>query len=561
MPLATPFFPVLILLVGAVVLLAAGRWVDARIARVVALVVSAGFLLSCVLLRLFRPAGSPLSLWRPGSLFGVELGYFADGVSQLFLVLMATVVLIAVLLSDSSRGEETEDPASYGVMFLVLAGASSAILAGDLLTLCLSWGLLDLALLFFGGLNRGGQAASRNAFRVLLINYLGGVSLLGALVVLQGATLSLQAAPLPTRVVSLVLLATLVRLGLYPAFVPPSSAVESGLRDTMVRYAAPLSVGGYLLVRVLGFTAVSALPGRELVLVMGSLAVVLSPFPLWFETEVRKTGSYIVLHHVGHMAMAAAIAVPLSPMIIVAQAISLVVALALLSGSEAGSLVARGRLDAVWTRCCTLIAVATLVGAPLTLGFVGRQLLYTTLWEGDLGPLILLSLVGNSFLVAPLLKKGLSGALQSESEDGRAPVLLACMSALAVPLIVLGLHPPLLRTFLGAQSAAGRWPGLLDVVYSPDTPVTLVLFGCTLVSLAAGYLMYRMGQVFVARAGVSLETLRMIAEMEWFFAAVSWTGERVALVLEAMGSFFEERRSPGWIMVFAILAALLILSS
>ena len=126
MPLATLASPVLILLLGAVVLLVAGRWAGARIARVVGLVVSVGFLLSCLLLRWFRPAGSTVSLWRPGSLFGVELGYRADGVSQLFLVLMATVVVIAVLLSTASWEEEGEHPASYGVMFLVVAAASSA---------------------------------------------------------------------------------------------------------------------------------------------------------------------------------------------------------------------------------------------------------------------------------------------------------------------------------------------------------------------------------------------------------------------------------------------------
>lgn len=561
MPLVTPFSPVLVLLLGAVVLLAAGRWTGGRIARVVALVVSVGFLLSCLLLRWFGPTGFAVSLWRPVSLFGVELGYFADGVSQLFLVLMAAIVLIAVLLSSSSWDREGKHPASYGVMFLVVAGASSAILSGDLLTLCLSWGFLDLVLVFFRGLKRGGQGSSRSAFRMLLINYVGGASLLGALLLLQGGSLSLQAAPLPTVVVSLVLLATLIRLGLYPALLPPPSEVERGMREMMVWYAAPLSVGGYLLVRVLGLTAVSSLPGRELALVMGSLAVVLSPFPLWFETDVRKTGSYVVLHHVGHTAMAAAIAVPLSPMIIIVQTVRVVLALALLSVSEAGSRAAMGRLGAMWTRCSTLIAVAALVGVPLTLGFVGRQLLYTALWEADLGPLILLSLLGSSFLVAPLLKKGLSEASQGESEGAGDPAFVASVSALAVPLIVFGAHPPLLGILIGLQSATGRWPGLVDLIYSPDTQVSLALFACTLVSLAAGYLMYRKGQVFVARAGVSLETLRMIAEMEWFFAAVSWTGERTALILEAAGSFFEERRSPGWIMVFATVAALLLLSS
>ena len=131
------------------------------------------------------------------------------------------------------------------------------------------------------------------------------------------------------------------------------------------------------------------------------------------------------------------------------------------------------------------------------------------------------------------------------------------MTALAVPLIILGVHPPLLRLLIGPQSA----PGLLDLISSPDTSASPVLFVGILVSLAGGYLMYRKGQFVVTGAGVSLETLHTIAEMEWFFVAVNWAAERLSSVLETVGGFFEERRSPGWILVFATLAALLLLSS
>jgi hypothetical protein len=239
------------------------------------------------------------------------------------------------------------------------------------------------------------------------------------------------------------------------------------------------------------------------------------------------------------------------------QAVSLVLALALLSVSEAASRSATSRWYALWTRGSTLLAVATLVGAPLTVGFVHRQLLYTSLWESGLGPLVLLSLLGNSFLTAPLLKKGLESTSESASEGEGRLVIVAGMTALAVPLIILGVHPPLLRLLIGPQSA----PGLLDLIYSPDTSASPVLFAGTLVSLAVGYLMYRKGQFIVTRAGLSLETLHTIAEMEWFFVAVDWTAERVASILETVGGFFEERRSPGWILVFATLAALLLLSS
>jgi formate hydrogenlyase subunit 3/multisubunit Na+/H+ antiporter MnhD subunit len=559
MPLATPFPLVLILLLGAVVLPLARRLGGGQIARVMGSVVAAGFFLWCLLLLGVRPAESTASLWRPASLFGVELGYHVDGLSLLFLLLMATVTLIAVLLPSVSSDEEPEHPLAHGVMFLVVAGASSVILSRDLVTLCLSWGFLDLALLFFTGLTRGGDGSSRRDFRLLLINYLAGAALLAALLVLQGLgeSFSLEAAPLPTKVVSLAVLAGLMRLGLYPAFLSRASETESALGDVIVRYTVPVAVGGYLLVRVLSLTAVSWLPGRELALVMGTLAVVLSPFPLWFETDLRKMGPYVVLHKVGHITLAAAIATPYSPTMITVQAVSLVLALALLSVSDVASRSTTSRSYALWTRGSTLLAVATLVGAPLTVGFVHRQLLYASLGKAGLGPLVLLSLLGNAFLAAPLLKKGLESTDQSAFEGEGRPVVVASMTALAVPLVILGVHPPLLGLLIGPQSA----PALLDLIYSPDTSASLALFVGTLVSLAAGYLMYRKGQFIVTRAGVSLETLHMIAEMEWFFVAVDWAAERVASILETIGGFFEERRSPGWILVFATLAALLLLSS
>jgi multicomponent Na+:H+ antiporter subunit A len=563
MPLATPFSPVLVLLLGALVLPVARRWAGARSAGVLGWVVAACFFLSCLLLLGAQPTASTAALWRPGALFGVDLGYYADGLSVLFLSLMATVTLIAVVQNGASWDAERERPGGYGVLFLVMAGASSVVLSGDLVTLCLSWAVLDVALLFFAGLMRDGQAASRSGFRSLVVNYLAVVALLAALLVLQGQgeSLSLQAAPLPTRVFSLVTLAALMRLGLYPAFLRPPSGVESRLRDVIVWYAVPVTVGGYLLARVLSLTAVSWLPGRELALILGSLAVILSPFPLWFETGLRRSGAYVVLHQVGHIAMAAAIAVPYSTIIITTQAVGLILALTLFLVSKAGSRVTNRRPYAIWTRCSMLIAVAALAAAPLTLGFVGRQLLYASLWESGLGSLIVLSLVSNSFLAAPLLKKGLEPADQSESEGRGVPVVLASVTTLAILVIILGVHPPLLGLVIGPQSALVSWPRLPDLIYSPGASVSLAFSAGTLVSLAAAYLMYRKGQVIVARAGISLETLRIVAEMEWFFGALSWTAQRAALILETVGGFFEERRSPGWILVFATLAALLLLSS
>ena len=562
MPLITPLCPIIILILGAVVLPLVGRIVRARIAQVLALVVAASCLASCLLLYWDQPTTWAADLWRPSSLFAVELGYRADGLSLGFLLITAGIAMIAVLSANSSLDSEHSQAEPYGALFLLMAGAFSVMLSANLVTMCLSWGLLDLGLLAVTAFAHGGRRASRTGLRLLLVNYLGGVALLAALVVFQGQgqTFFLQAAALPTKVISLAMLAALVRLGLYPTFIALPSGVDMKLPTLILWHIVPVSVGGYVLARVLGLTAVASLPGQELALVLGSLAVILSPFPLWFASDLRSMAPFLVLNQVGHMALAAAVAAPYSAAIIASQAVTLVLALSLLLLSQHTADASMPRKYQVWKRCCVLVAFASLAATPLTLGFVSRQLLYQSLLESGLAPLILLSLLANSLVAAPFLKVGLEQPSEQAGGDKTPALLLGSLTALAVPLVLWGIHPPSLGLLMGPQSSLAAWPVLRDLVYSAGTPWPAMLFLGNLLSLAAGYLLYRNGETIVARAGISLETLQTVAQMEWLFRAVDWTGQRAAAVLEQVAGFFEDTRSPGWILVFATLVTLLLLT-
>jgi len=470
---------------------------------------------------------------------------------------MAILSTYASLNSNGGRSHH------LGAVFLVMAGAFSTILSANLVTLCLSWALLDLGMLVLIAQASDGQTVSRTGFRLLGINYLAGVALLAALLLLQaqGEAFTIQATPLPTRVVSLLVLAALLRLGVYPAFVALPSSVRMRLPSLMLWHLVPVIVGGYLLARALSLTAVTSLPVRELTLVLGSVSVFLSPFPLWFEKRLRSMIAFVVLNQVGHMALAAALTAPYSAAIIASQTVALALALALLFLSEAASDGPMPRTYELWKRCCVLVSFAALAGTPLTIGFLGRQLLYQSLVESNLAPLVLLSLLANSFLVAPLLKMGLEQPAQDGDQGVMNPVVVASMTILAIPLVVFGLHPPLLGLVVGAQSALAACPDLLGLVYSPTTPLPSVQFAATLLSLAGGYLLYRRGKVIVERAGISLETVQSVARMDWLFSALDWSGQRASSILELVGSFFEGTHSPGWILVFATLVALLLLTS
>jgi formate hydrogenlyase subunit 3/multisubunit Na+/H+ antiporter MnhD subunit len=516
-----------------------------------------------VLLYRNQPAVWAGDLWSPTLLFGVELGYRADSLSLGLVLATAGVALIAVACGSLFAGSDEEHAHPYGVLFLVLAGALSVVLSADLVTLCLSWGLLDLGMLSLTALAHDGPEASQAGLRLLVVNFLAGVALLAALLVLQrqGETFSLQETPLPTRVVSLMMIAGLLRLGLYPAFVALPSRVVMRLPSLILWQTIPVVVGGYVVARALSLTAVASLPGRGLILLLGSLSIFLSPFPLWFERRLRSIAAFIVLSQVGHIALAAAIAAPYSAAIIACMTVGLVLALTLFFVSRATAQNGLGRAHDVWRRCCVLVAFASLAGTPLTIGFVSRQLLYRSLLESNLAPLVLISLLANCFLVAPLLKMGLAQLQQGANTGPMYPVLLGSMTVLAILLVIFGLHPPLLGLLTGAQSALAAWPTLPDLIYAPGASWSAVLLVGTLLSLAIGYVLYSRGELIVARAGVFLEMVQMVARMDWLLRALDWTAHRVTSMLELSGRFFEGARSPGWILVFATLVALLLLSS
>ncbi len=563
MPPTILLLPVIVLLLGAVALPVIGRRARPQITDILALATAGSYVLVTVLLYPHEPVAIEVPLWRPLPLFGTTLGYHADSLSLLFALLVGLGLLVGILSRGGLARSNDDLSHPYGGIFLMAAGGASLIFSADLLTLLLSWGFLDLGLLLLTGFFHRGKAASRMGLRLLILNYLGGVALLASLLLLEllEESFSLQITLLPTKVASLVLLAALLRLGLCPAFVALPADLEMVLPTVITWYVTPLAAGAYLLARVLSPASLALLPSKAIVLLLGSLALVLSPFPLWIETNLRRTASYIVLNQVGYLAMASAVPAPSSVAIISSQAISLTLGLSLLlwGGRPAGQ--STSRSYDLWTRSCTAVGVATLVATPLTLGFVSRLSLYHLLLDSGLGAVVVLSLLTNSWLLAPLLKTFVAPVSEASGAGKTWSVALPVMTGLAIPVVIMGLHPALVGVLAGLHGTPSALFALPMPISSPESAFSLLLSVGMLLSLVLGYFMYLKGATIVARAGTSLETLYMVARVEWFYRAVSWTAERTASVLQEFGGFFEGRRSLAWILLFATLVTLLLLST
>jgi NADH-quinone oxidoreductase subunit L len=563
MPLTTPALPVLILLLGATLILLTKRFLRDWGRDGLAISVAAAFLLSLPFVYRDRPTTitMPLSSLAPG--LGLQLGLYIDNLSLLFASLIGLMLLLVVLAQSALPSSDADSAYSYGGIFLLGAAAISFVLAADVMTLYLSWGFLDLALLAVTAFLHRGRAASRTGLRLLAVNYLAGLALLASLVLLQwqGVSFSLQAMLLPSKVLSLMLFAALVRLGLYPALVALPADVDMRFSTVVAWYAIPFSAAGYLLARVVSLASAAPVLGREAALLFGTLALILAPFPLWFEGSMRKAASYIVLNQVGYLALASATPGPSSTVIVSAQVLSTTLALSLLLLASVSWSDQISQRYALWIRCCAFVGVAALAGTPLTMGFVIRWLLYDSMWQTGLGPLIVLSLTANSFLLAPLLKMFLQRAPKTMEQASPSPLLVGEITALAIPLVLLGLHPPLIGLLLGAQNTTSPLPSLPELIYSIPPPLTAALMTGILASLGLGYLMFHKGRTIVSRAGTALETLKIAAEMDWLYRALGWTVPRFALTLERLSSFFEERHSSAWILLFSVLVALLLLST
>ncbi len=555
--------PVIVLLLGAVALPVIGRKARPQITHILALAMAGSYVLVTLSLHWYEPMAIEVPLWRPLPLFGTMLGYHADSLSLLFALLVGLGLLVGILSHSGSARSKDDLSDPYGGIFLMAAGGASLIFSADLLTLLLSWGFLDLGLLLLTGFLHRGKAASRMGLRLLVINYVGGVALLASLLLLEllEESFSLQMTLLPTKVISLVLLAALLRLGLCPALVALPSDLEMTLPTVITWYATPLAAGAYLLARLLTPASVTLLPSKAIVLLLGSLALVLSPFPLWIETNVRRTASYIVLNQVGYLAMASAVPASSSVVIISSQAISLTLGLSLLLlGRRTAGQTTSHSYD-LWTRSCTVVGVGTLVGTPLTLGFVSRLSLYQLLLDSGLGAVVVLSLLANSWLLAPLLKMFVAPVSEASGAGKPWSLALPVMTALAIPVVIMGLHPALVGDLAGLHGTPSALLALPVPIPSPESAFSLLLSVGMLLSLVLGYFMYLKGATIVARAGTSLETLDMVARVEWFYRAVSWTAERMASVLQEIGRFFEGRMSLAWILLFATLVTLLLLST
>ncbi len=352
----TPLAPAFLLLLGAVCILAVGPALTARRRHWLAIAASALAVLSLFFVGSGYPADVQLVRVLVEWLGKPALALRVPPFEPFLWVLMLS--LLAISLAE--RGVIEHLPLLDQAMLLALAAvACGVVLAGTYRTLALALLLFDGTAALFA---LTGRQPSQAVGRLLL-----GVLSSAAVIALAQGTDHLTARPLALD--GLFSLTLWLRLGLYPL-------VEA---EAPVAFLPPLRLGWSVINLAVGLYLVSAGVAPWIVWLAG-VTTVLHGLLAWLEPGRERA-----LAHTGH-ALAGGIlmmaALVTNGAGVVAASMSILAAWVAL-GLTAPHL---GRPDGShpwrwWPYLPPLLASASLVGVPFTLGWEGRGALYQMIWE------------------------------------------------------------------------------------------------------------------------------------------------------------------------------------
>jgi formate hydrogenlyase subunit 3/multisubunit Na+/H+ antiporter MnhD subunit len=262
----------------------------------------------------------------------------------------------------------------------------------------------------------------------------------------------------------------------------------------------------------------------------------------WIEADLSKALSFTMISQVGYAIVSLAIAKP--PAMVVLPSLNLVLCLGLLFLSQD-----RFELGSLWARVASGLAMASLAGVPLTLGFVGRWHLYHSLLTGSHLAFLALSLLAEAFLFAALLRMWSAISIKA-SPSGLAHERLFMVGAalLATPALILGLHPSVLRSLMEGVA----FPALASLLRS----TTIVQWAALFLSLLGGYLLQRHRQRIFDPIEPFWLKLSMVLRLEWLYSLLGQIVAGAAGTLRIVGRVSEGRGYLGWIAVVGLLAFL-----
>jgi len=498
--------------------------------------------------------------WQPPLQTGANLLWVGDGwnwyISGL-LLLIGGVGILLDLNSPRPEGAPRLAHMSLAVHLAVLAAGLLFVGSGNVLTAIMTWVVLDLVILLRGTLqpelgDDGAEGLHSPRYQAR------GLSLLGALLLLVGLLPAgptgpgqpLQGGTLPPETAGLLMLAALIRAGIYPfhLWLLPADRSQVNVAERLLDHMAPVLCGLWLL----GW---SVELGRDYILLQPDILALLclsllgSALAAWTARDQPNHTTFVLITSAGVAALVGALAYNRGPEGLIWPTTAFALGGALWLVGE--------RVYQTWGwQIPVSVGALALAGVPFTPGFLTQPAIARMLSAGPLfGGLFAAFVVAQSIQIAALLRSWSSNERQQRGEwqPGVVSRLLAATLALGVPLSLIGFFPRAVAALASMQDAI---PPLLGNPPSVVAELPVWIAVAAPLVLGIGLVAARPGlwQAF----GGMLERLGRLARLEWLFRFSWWGFNRASDAWGSALNAIEGAGYFGWVMVFILLGYLLV---
>ena len=416
---------------------------------------------------------------------GIPLAYHIDGLSILFM-LMGTVMGSAILLYSVGYMEEEQEGVTrfYVLMLLFIGGFVMLVCSANLLVAYLAWELIGLCSYFLVGFWYKQQVAADGSRKVLIITHLAGYGLLAAIILLfvrTGTFLWLDpkvGAAFSGGVVLLTIVAAMAKSVMYPlhTWIPEAMNAPTPV-SALLHSACYVKAGAYLIARMYSIGPWHA-TGGNLLLVIGCVTMLVGVVFALAQTDLKRLLAFHTVSQLGYVVTGLALGTGLG----VEAGLFYAASHALFKGTlfmcagavqratgtrdmaKLGGLSSRMPVTtSVW-----LAAAASIVGMPLTNGFVAKWLLFDAALSAGQEVVVAIAWAVSILTTFSFLKATVSvfyGAPENrlrleEVQEAASPVLVG-MGITGALCIVFGVAPQLLmQPVIGpaARSMGVDWP-------------------------------------------------------------------------------------------------------
>jgi formate hydrogenlyase subunit 3/multisubunit Na+/H+ antiporter MnhD subunit len=527
----SPLIPLVFLGLGAGAVLV-GLHPRFRYPGLVASAAAALALLSLLALGTRLPARAALSNWGPPSLLPVGLVLEVDPLAWVFGAGMVAAAL-TTLLTGAARPGGRRTIVRMGLLLLAFAGLA-AVLAENLITRITAWAGLDLVYFVTLILLAEGEGLEPQAVLNLAFNAAGTLLAVGAalLIARTSDTLSLRDAALSSSSTLLITLAVILRLGLFPLHLglPAEANIRQGLGTLLRLIPAAMALEVVARLSVFGIAA----PLRPWLTVFGALAALAGAWQLWNVDDPRRGLTYLIIAQSGTALLAGLWGG--------ASALT-AVSLALLLGGAAIYLANGHDPNQPLASVFSVLGVLAVLGAPLTVGFIGQGALYGGLLAARQWPALVLVALAQIILAGGLLR---AVFVEGRLPGGEPMVRAVYFAGLALPallLIAAGVMAGRLSPALGSAAWLG-WAGPSSVI------------GASVAATAAvgGLVLWRFESLVRTRAELAGAVLTSLFRLDWLYRLVWGAFRLLVALIHTAAEVLEGEGAMLWMLVVVVLA-------